>query len=208
MVPLSRFYPKLMPLVIGCPEPLAQQALVDSAVAFCERSMVLTETLPATTTVVGQDTYAFNLPTGQAVATVLKAWWAGRMLQPMPTHSVHTIEEVDGAPLYFYGRDTDDGFAVRLYPTPDEAQDLVLRVALKPVRGATQLQDALYNDWLEPVVDGAVARITAVPDQAYTDFALSAALTMRARTAANAARLDGMHGKAQSALTVRMRPFA
>ena len=50
MIPLSAFFPRLLPNVLGCPEPLAQQALLDSAIEFCSRSLAVTTTLDRTTT--------------------------------------------------------------------------------------------------------------------------------------------------------------
>lgn len=208
MIPVSKFMTRLMPLVIGCPEPLAQQALVDSAVAFCERSLVLAQTLDPVTTRAGIDTYDFNLPQGQVVSTVLRAWYNGDPIYALPTAAAPHMVTTEGAPRYFFGWDTDEGFAVRLRPVPDVAGELVIRVALKPVREATQLHLALYNDWIEPVIDGAAARVKAIPDQHYTDLAVAALLLAKARVAANSARVDGVYGKAQAESSVVMRPFA
>lgn len=208
MLSVSKFMPRLMPLVIGAPEPLAQQALVDSAVAFCERSLVLAQTLDPVTTRAGVDTYDFNLPGGQAVATVLRAWFNGDPIYALPTHAAPHMALTEGVPRFFYGWDTDEGFAVKLRPVPNGAGELVIRVALKPARGAAQLHQALFNDWIEPIVDGAAARLKSIPDQQYTDFAVAAALLIKARAAANAARVDGMYGKSQAQASVTMRPFA
>lgn len=208
MIQVSKFMQRLMPLVIGCPEPIAQQALVDSAIAFCERSLVLTQTLDATNTTAGVDTYDFVLPQGHAVATVLAAWYETTPLHPLPTAAAPHMVTTQAVPRFFYGWDTDEGFALKLRPVPDAVGALVIRVALKPLRDATQLHQALFNDWIEPVIDGAAARIKAIPDQHYTDLALAGVLMTKARVAANAARVDGIYGKAQAEASVVMRPFA
>lgn len=208
MVPLTRFYSELMPRVIGCPEPLAKQALVDSAIEFCERSLVVISNLDPVTTVAELDVYDIPVPSMLVVSTVLRVWLNGNVLWPVPTQSVAYVTETYRTPTHFYGWDTDEGFALKLYPSPDKAGDtVVMRVALKPARGATLLPTTLYNDWMDPIIDGAEGRIRAIADQTFTDLKEARDLKTKARAAANAARINGIYGKAQAELAVTMRPL-
>jgi hypothetical protein len=69
------------------------------------------------------------------------------------------------------------------------------------------LNNQLYNDWHEAIVDGALARLCSLPGENFTNPEVAMSARIRARTAANDARRDALHAKVQSPVSVTMRAF-
>jgi hypothetical protein len=211
VVELSQFLPRLMPYVLGVSEPLAIQALRDSAIRFCTDSNVVSTTLDPLTTIVAVPTYELEAPDAYTVvSTVLKVWYDGKIIPSVPYDTATGMYSTSpGAPRFFFGEMVDEVFSLTLMPTPDvtKANSLRVRVALKPTRTTTKVHDVLYDRYIEGIVNGAISILCAVPDQPYTDFGRAAAAGVAARALTNRARADTMHGNVQSSLSVQMRAF-
>ena len=210
MVELKSFLPRLLPNVIGCPEPLALQALLDSSIEFCTKSNAVSVQLDALTAVKGVATYEIETPTQTSVSTILKLWYDGTVLPPLPyEQALSLFNNPSGAPRYYFGQYVDEVYSVTLLPTPDKtvANGLQIRAALTPTRSATQVHSVLFDRYADAIVQGAISILCAVPDQPFTDLKQAAAASVRFRAEANLARGEIMHGNVQSSLSVKMRAF-
>lgn len=209
MVELKSFLPSLLPYVMGCSEPLAIQALRDSAIEFCRRSLVVTTTLDPITVTQNTASYELEAPDQTVIEQVLKVWFEGKLLGAAPFEAATELYGPAGSPRHFFGQDIDEVFSLTLLPTPDKTvrNSLRVRVALSPSRSATTVHDVLYERYEEGIVAGAKGILMAVPDQPFSDFNMAGAQAMQARAFANHARFDSTHGRVQSSLSVRMRAF-
>lgn len=209
MIPLSAFFPRLLPSVIGCPEPLAQQALLDSAIEFCGRSLAVTTTLDAVTLRAGNGSFEVETPTGTTIAQVLNLWFDGREIESSPYTEATYGSTDSGEPRYFYGQDIDEVFNITLLPAPDRTvrSGVIVRAALKPTRSATTVHNILFERYAPAIVDGAMAILMSIPDQSYSNESKAQIMATRARFGANNARTDALHGRVQSSMSVNMRAF-
>jgi hypothetical protein len=209
VIPLSAFFPRLLPSVIGCPEPLAQQALLDSAIEFCDRSLAVTTTLDAVTLREGLASFETETPTDTTIAQVLNLWFDGRQIHPAPYMEATDVATSTGEPRYFYGEDIDETFNITLLPAPNRTvrSGVIVRAALKPTRSATTVHNVLFERYAQAIVDGAQAILLAIPDQPFSDEAKAQVMAVKARSGANHARTDAMHGRVQSSMSVKMRAF-
>lgn len=209
MVELKSFLPRLLPNVMGCTEPLALQALLDSAIEFSRRSLAVTTRLEPIPVEANIADYELQPPAQTAISQVLKVWVEGELLSAAPYETATATAPHKGTPRHFYGQEIDENFYVTLLPTPDKtiADALVARVALQPTRSATRVHDILYDRHAEGVVYGAMAILMAIADQPFTDTIMAGAASAKARALANNARFEAMHGRVQSSLSVRMRAF-
>lgn len=210
MIPVSAFFSRLMPNIIGCPEPLAQQALVDSAIALCDQALIVQTDLDPIPVVANVRDYELEMPSQQELSQVMRVWLEDFMLGPIPSFQASGVESIPGQPRYHFSRDVDEMLQLRLFPTPDRAYPggLRVRVATRPTRNATQLHKSLFNEWADVVVDGALARLYDTPGQGYTNEAKSLVLYQKVRAKINVARLEALRGRAVSSMSVVMRPFA
>lgn len=209
MVNLSAFFPRLIPNVMGCPEPLAQQALLDAAITFCDQSLAVTVDLDPITVPVGATAVELETPDQTTIAQVLYAWYDKQLLNSVPYGQFTDIYRPNATPTDYTIEYLDEVANLRVYPAPTKAvtNGLVVRVALRPTRTATQVHDILFQRYVEGIVAGAQSILCAMPDQPFSNDARSVVMGQRARAAANQARADMMYGRSQSSLSVAMQGF-
>lgn len=206
---LSDFYPRILPYVVGCPDPTAEQALRDTIIAFCDETQVIHEALTAFSAVAGTSDYTLAAPSAnEAISRVLEVSVDGRAIRSVPSTDAFGLQAQSGTPTSFYTTRAGSQLKLVLYPTPDKAATVVVDAALKPTRTATQVQDDLYDLWLDTLAAGAVSRIAAIPGQSFTDFPLAAVKQAEFISGLKKARIDGRTGRVKASARVTLRPFA
>jgi hypothetical protein len=210
MKPLSAFFSRILPYLPGCSEPLAAQVLVNAAIEFCDSSLVLRQNLDTFNTVVGRVQYDLDPPSIQHdISRVMGVTLDGKELVAGMTEALRgDMPTAPAKPRGFYTDRTDSVFTLMLSPPPDEAYVVLVNVALSPARAATQLDDDLYNTWIDPIVSNAIARAMQIPDQPFTNPAQAQVLLNSAARQTVASRIEGNYGRVRGSMRVRYRPFA
>jgi hypothetical protein len=210
MQALSAFYSRILPYLPGCSEPMVDQVLVTSAIEFCEATNSLRQNLDAFNTRVGAIEYDIDPPSAQhTIARVMGVAVDGVELAPGMAEVIKNDLPTQAAkPRAFYTDRTDSVLTLRLSPPPDMAYRVVVNVALRPARSASELDDDLYNLWVDPIVSGAIARAMMIPDQPFTNPAQAAALMASAARQTAASRVESNYGLIRGSMRVRARPFA
>lgn len=173
------FLPRVMPEVIGCPEPTAIQSIRDAAIEFCEKTAAwqLDWTLDVEE---GVNEYAIGLPSSMRCTAIQRAFYRNTPLKPMPADMAldadlyrETPTKGNSTPRFFQQK---AAAMLSLLPTPNEsASEIVtLRVAVQPSRDAATCDDSLYQDWAEVIAHGAKARLMASPGKPWTNPAFAA----------------------------------
>lgn len=219
MQSLDVFMSRLLPLVPGCPYPTAEQALLDSAIEFCEETQAVQVVTDPVALYPDQQTYTITLPLNTEIARVIKIWSGTRLLtqvEPVLVDTPLVYNNPTGTEYAATGNPriasvVEDG-TVTLYPTPNiaaaSAEMLTVRVAIKPTRSATQVSDSLYTTWAEAIVAGAAFRLAGIPGTAFGDSALTTESHSRFRYFINRARIEANRGRLVGPAAVRMKPFA
>lgn len=216
MKSLSLFMSRILPHVIGCPDVVAQEALLDTAIEFCEKTLVVRQTLDPLDTEAGALEYELSGPLNEVVILPLQVWHKGTLLQPVAADLVENVQAFSSDAL---GTDTMKGTPTQyvwlspstlgLFPIPDtsELAAINVRAALKPTRTATQLEDVLYTDWMDVLVAGTLARLHATKDQPWSSADRSLMRAREFRTGVQRARMEGSVGRVRASLSVRPRRF-
>lgn len=208
MVPISALYSRLLIQVPGCPEPTAEQALLDTAIEFCEKTLVLRQELDVIVTRDGLGQFDLDPPTDQhAIARVVSVTFDGRPLKGAFPDDTYALDTNTGNPRIYYTRRTDNEFTLNLYPVPDSRKRVITTVALRPTRNATEIDDDLYNYHADALVHGAVSRLTVIPNQPFTDLAYASASLAMFRDDMARAKIDGYQGRTVGTSRVKMNPF-
>jgi hypothetical protein len=196
---------------------MALQALVDAAIDFCEETNVIQLTLDPVQTVLNDSTYNVALPTDTEIARVVAVWHGTRELDLVAPNAV-------GSPLAYFpsiGADNIPSGApasallstrgvLTIYPAPDAQalKMLTVRVATRPARTATTVDDTLWYDWAEALVAGAALRVASQGGQPYSSDVEAVRSTVVYRALINRAKRESYMGRVVSNTSVRMRPFA
>ncbi len=208
MVNIAEFYPRLLVQVPGCSEPLAQQSLLDAAIEFCDKSLIIRQNLDVFFTVDGRKVYDLDPPTSShTIARVLSVECDGRVLNGLLQEDTAGLSTDPSRPLAFYTTRTDNELLLNLYPIPDDRYRATAHVALKPTRTAQQLDDDLFTIWADAIIDGAISRIARIPGQPFTDVNYAMAMANSAREKTAKARIEAYNGRIRGGTAVKMRPF-
>lgn len=172
MSALSLFRPRVAALAPTATDPMIDQAVLDSCIDFCERTLVVKRMLTSFVTVANTASYTPAAPTDQSIAHIMRVWLDTVELVPLDEEGVASpfgfITTVAGAtnlagtPSYF--NETDPG-TISLFPRPNAVYTINARVALRPLRTATTVDTQLFEDWAEGITCGALARLFLVPGE-------------------------------------------
>lgn len=207
MKPLSAFHSRIQPFLVGCPEPTIDQALVDAAIRFCEDSKVIHERGEPFSTRDGQSGYEVDAPAQQRVTSVVEVFCDGQYLRPAVGDNLPPVSAQGGKPTHYFGSRVGGEFLLQFYPTPDKAYQIIVDAAFTPVRGATELDDDLFDLWVEAMVAGTIARCAALPNQPYSDASGAASAGMAFARLSGMARREAGRTRIQGSDRIRPRTF-
>lgn len=173
---LAVFRPRVALRIPSCPDPLIDLAVIDSAIAFCEKSTVLRRLLDRITTVANVATYDVDMACDTKLVLIHRAWCDDREISatveedavfPVPAAATMAPLQVGRPQALVF---TEPG-TIGLFPVPDTVYTISMRVSLAPTRDADSVEDELYDDWVEGIVAGAVSRLYLTPEFMNAGFA-------------------------------------
>lgn len=213
MKAISSFMSRILPHVAGCPDVVAQEALVDTAIEFCEKTLVVQQTLDPVSTQAGIIEYSLDAPTNEMVVAPVSAWYKTTLLQPVSAQEIRNVQAYsvafspqENSPTYYFW--TAPG-TVGLYPIPSTSEPSVItvRAALKPTRDATTLEDVLYDDWIDTLVAGTLARLHMMKDTNWASADRALIHSREFRVGVQRARIESSMGRIRTSVSVRLRGF-
>lgn len=213
MLNLDVFLPRLLPSVPGCPDPTARQALLDSAIEFCEETALVRITTDPQVAA-GVSVYEVEVPLGQKVAITQRAWYGRQELMPAMSSMVSNVDaytfvpsDPNQVPHSFLESAPGE---ITLFPAPGvlATGQVTFRAATKPSRSATSVADVLYEDWAEAIVAGALKRLHAIPDTPYFSDNHAIRRAAEFQLGINRARAEAQRGRVRGSITTAPRRFA
>lgn len=207
------FLDYVLPHVPGCTNDMALLEIKNTIIDFCEKSLVLQADQEPVTIIGGINDYDLEPPRDRLVVKIMKAWFKGQELTPTSPDEVKTPSIYNQNSGYVVNRG-DPNFYIQkdlrtysLYPIPKETARLALtmRVALKPTRSATSIDDFIFEEYAETIGHGAIARLALSQGKPYSDLKLAAARNGMYLTGVNVARDRAQKGYVRSSRHVKIR---
>lgn len=160
MKPFETLFPDLLPLVPGCPEPVAERALLRATQRFCELTRCWRVVLDDVGIYVGADEYDLDLPEFTEIVRIESALFDGRSI---------TVAG-PGARLGRSARyiETTDGRTLHINPLPTGTSTLRLTATLKPSDQAPGIEAFIAERYAEVIALGAAARLKQQPQKSYS----------------------------------------
>lgn len=207
------FLDYVLPHVPGCTNEMALLEIKNTIIDFCEKSLILQQDLDPITTIPTISEYDLEPPNDRLVVKIMKMWFKGIALDPRALDEIYTpsafntrsgalVERSD--PRFYYQKDLRT-FSV--YPIPDvkDSLSLTLRVALKPTRSATTIDDLIYEEYAETIGRGAVTRLALSPGKPYSNAQIGAASNALYIAGLNVARDRAQNGYVRASKQVKIR---
>lgn len=215
MTAYEDFFPWVLNEVPGCPEITAIQAIRDTMIDFCEKTLIHQVDHDPISTIATVPDYDLDAPVrGTRVVKVMRAWHKNTELLPAAPDQVrdpHVYNQGIGGTETSYSTPTHfvqkDSSSISLLPIPDQSVTnvITMRVALAPLRNSTSCEDFLFEQWAETIGAGAVARLQMSAGKAYSNAQTAAVNQAKYLVGVNAARMKANRGYARSNLAVQMR---
>jgi hypothetical protein len=209
----TAFLDNVLPHVPGCTPEMALLEIKNTVIDFCEKSLILQQDHDPVTAITGIVDYDLEPPSGYLVVKIMNAWYKGVKLDPLSPDQVETPSVYNqnsgylvnrGDPRYILQKDART-FSLYPIPSEDAALAVTMRVALKPTRSATTIDDLIYEEYAETIGAGAVSRLALSPGKPYSNRQLAADKQSLYIAGLNVARDRAQKGYVRSSKHVRMR---
>jgi hypothetical protein len=206
LVAYDSFLNEVLPYVPECPELVAVNAVRNSTIEFCKKSLwyVNEQTFDL---VAGISDYTLTLPADTELVKVQDSWYDNWPMKPKSEDELRRIygwdwRAVQGRPC-FYTQLVPDVIRVVPQPLVSETSAINLIAAITPTRSSTTCDSILWERWAEGIAWGARARLLELPQQSFYDP--DTALKYRAlfSKAIGEARIERNKGMTRSVTCVR-----
>lgn len=171
--PYTAWYNEVLPHLPGCPEPLALNAIRNAVIEFMERSWVFSDFLDAVSVNATIADIEFETPDDLLVSKLLTAWYDDAKLVIKTPDEMEEIfgqnwSTKTGTPTHATQLNERE---LRLVPIPaaDLQNALLMRVTFKPTRDSTAVDERIFEEYLEPIACGALAKLFILPQKPWTN---------------------------------------
>jgi hypothetical protein len=173
MAAWSDFYPFILPVVRGCDSDVVDFHTRQAAIEFCRRSQCWRVEIPIGV-VVDQPTYVLPVPDGASISKLHAAVLLNvdgvecDEFKPVPpAFGREMVRNNRSGSLVFL---SDDGLSLTVSPTPSVAGAQILAsVALKPSQASATFPDFLFEQYVDAIAAGALARLLDLPRTNWRD---------------------------------------
>jgi len=203
---LDAFKPLVLAEVIGCPDPLLNQAILMAAAQLCRESMAWTEFQDPIRLVDGVSDYGIDVPTGANLLTVRDVWVGNRRLEARVSQLIVPGEQ-SSVPMYYNMARDRSLLSVFPMPMASNGATLSVRACYFPLPTATTLPDFLGQDYMDAIASGAKARLMMMPNVPWSNPNLGDYYRNNFDASLIEARIEEMHDRAPGRLTVQPRSF-
>ena len=157
----------ILPSASGCPDPVAEFAVLRASQHFLRQARAWRETLDTVTTIDGVLEYDLNLPPNTELVRIEAATLGGNALDIARPDTLRRLRR------YVY---TPDGTTLQLLPNPGDGAALAIDASLTLGEAATGLPDPIFNRYAELIARGALGRLLQQPLKPYTNAPMGLAL--------------------------------
>lgn len=167
MAAWSYFHNRIMPRVIGCPLPVVDAELRNSAAEFLSRTRAWREWLDPVTVGSSQGKqFDLDIPQGSMVVRLEAVTVDGtpRGIEGAFNMTSDPLTSEPGT-----GFSTADRLTVISSRSLTDGTVLQFQVSLNPAREATSIPDHIARQYEDAIINGALYRIRTLPGQAFTD---------------------------------------
>lgn len=215
MTPYESFFPYILPEVPGAPEPIVLMAIRNSAIEFCERSLILTRDHDPITLRPNVIDYDLEPPIKETlIMKIQQAFLNGTKIDAMAPDFVKDAatynrrydgyESAPSLPKAYLQKSERE---ITVWPVPDKVyrNGLTMRVSLKPTRDSDQVEDVVYEDYAEVIAAGALFRLMSSAGKPYTNLEMAAVNKVAFDRGVNTAKLRANTGHTRANLSVKLR---
>jgi len=193
----TSFLSKVSPEVPGCPLSVAEDAVREAAIEFCEKGWAWIYTHDPLSSIANEGIYPFEPPSGALVSRVLQAWYDDRQLVPrtadqLAEYYANWTTEA-GSPKYMV-QDDEENLTIVPMPTAGIVDAIRQRVCLRPSHASTSIETRIYEHHLDAIAMGAKAKLMMMSGKTWENTNMAAAYKGMFQEKIDAARYKAQNG--------------
>jgi hypothetical protein len=210
-VAYSAFFPYLIPLVPHVADPVAEQAVRDACIEFCEGSLIWQEGMDPLSTIKGEAAYELDAPTGAKLTHIVDLYYDSNRLEKMSRSEISARfmrdwMTLEGTPSAYMMLNPNEVTLV-LKPDKSLADALTGILAFAPTRKSTQIIDYIYEDYAEQIARGAAAKLMIIPNQQWSDMKTALLYHKQFTSDISNARSHVNEGQVRAPISVHLRRY-
>jgi len=191
MVAVSEFLTYIHKDLHQCTEALVTERLGTILTEFCQATKIWQVDLDPLTIIPNVKDIDLCLPENTTLVEIRRLVFDGKT--ELVAKSIDWLDRDDinwrtksGDPTFYTNVSRN---VIRVSPHPDTVQALKItgRVAVKPTRTATTVDDFLFDDWAETIAAGTKAALLSMPSKPWTSQNEAALFSMQYQTGVNEA---------------------
>lgn len=171
---LTELHPFVLPSVIGCPTPTVNHHLLQSAIAFCRKTLCYTETLDSVVADGVSNNFDLDTPRGFNSIRVLSFGINGIDKSKTlvdPRRGLQLSRSSNAGEFAF----TPNSSTISIYPTCAKDDLIDVDVALEPSINLVSLPDDVFREYANDIATGALSTLMRMPKTAWENQNLSMA---------------------------------
>lgn len=179
-VTYDAFLDKILPYARNCPDPVIEGAVRDTVIEICEKTGIWQAELDPISAIAEQYEYDLEAPTGAVVHQIVSIINSdGQLLTPVTSGMLDMRypdwRNTPSRPKFYINKDSA---LLWLAPAPSVAQQnaFLVTVTLKPTVTSSSADARVMTDFRDAIVNGAISRITQMPDRDWSNFKTSAVM--------------------------------
>jgi nucleoside diphosphate kinase len=215
---LSIFKKYIAPDVLPCPDPIVERELIGTIIDFYERTHVITKDFNVELDSDDidsdyQDSIDIDLNeyfTNYRPVSVIRLNVDGRDYTPKYKEILNDLDAWESSvreedvKFFFFLTNS----SMRVYDMETSDSNLYIRMAIKPTRDITEVEDeSIYEDHLETIVAGVKARVLRMPGKPWTNQTAARQADIDWRRGTSKARLRFDKGYTNNPQTVNPQSF-
>lgn len=204
---------RLAPSVPGCPRPVLEQYVRETAIEMCEQTLAWRYEQDPIRLTAGIYEYDYETPDNTEVVAVIHAALNGNKISALTQEQIHERypswpDQNQRSEPRFLGQFDPDHFLVVPVPDAGRTYDLKMFLALRPTPDCTGMDKTVFDDCEMAIIHGTLARLLSLPEKSWTDRALADYHARQFIYKCSARRAKANLGVARASVTARMTPFA
>jgi len=218
------FLPYFMEEVGGCPRPTAERIVKRVVIHFLENSLILEKDAHPINIASYEKNYDIDFPEGEDTyrpIAIIRARW-GETTDTVPDGDFLGVthwDDMDATHGKKWDAETTSQYpnkvilnydnSLRVYPVPEEDQDdeLHLRCAVTLKQDATDVDEWIFENFVEDIAKGCLAELLKQPGKTWTDREIALTYQREYWDGIRAARKQSTGGKGEVSGRVKPRNF-
>lgn len=200
---LSEWLDELMPAISGAEVALVQRHIILGAIDFCEMSWVWHKDAVPLNIVVDQSKYNLVSPVANTEIVQVLVVYVDNENVEVSSWNVLNANYAKAKTLKGYAIAYVQDYVeeLTLFQIPDVAitNGLAYKVAMRPTRNATTIDDSIGKRYFDGIADAAKARLFEIPNKPWSDGQAAVFYKQKSEEAARAAKDEVLSGLGRGA---------